>query len=104
MYADYTLKFTDADEADGVLFDEQTALNDDIVEIVKVPKYSAVDVIGQIYRCVGETTQTDDGVNYYTSEVVESVDGWHVNVRHAGEAPELEPYRVNPKTPVRVWA
>ena len=104
MYIDYTLKFADAAEADGVLFDEQTIVNDDIVEIVKVPKYAAVDVIGQIYRCVGKTIQTDDGVNYYTSDVAELVDGWHVNVRHAGEAPELAAYAVEVKTPVRVWA
>ncbi|CAB4151509.1 hypothetical protein UFOVP601_19 [uncultured Caudovirales phage] len=100
MYTDYTLKFADAAESDGVLFDEQTTVNDDIVEIVKVPKYSAVDVIGVIYKPTGKMLTTGEG------EVPEMapVEGWHANVRHKAEAPELEPYRVNPKTPVRVWA
>ena len=100
MYTDYTLKFADADEADGVLFDEQTTLNGDIVEIVKVPKYSAVDVIGVIYKPTGKMLTTDEG------EVEETapLEGWHVNVRHAGVAPELDAYAIKVKNPVRGWA
>ena len=100
MYTDYTLRFTDADEADGVLFDEQTTLNGDIVEIVKVPKYSAVDVIGVIYKPTGEMLTTDEG------EVPEMapVEGWHANVRHVDEAPELDSYKIEVKTPARMWA
>ena len=101
MYTDYTLKFTDADEADGVLFDEQTTLNGDIVEIVKVPKYSAVDVIGTIYKPTGKmlTVKGEELV-----QEMKPIDGWHVNVRHNTEAPELDIYVVVAKTPVRVWA
>lgn len=88
MYTDHTLKFADADEAQAVLFDGEQ------------PRYTAIDVIGQIYQPTGRMLTTDEG------EVAEmaAVNGWHVNVRHAGEAPELAAYAVEVKTPVRVWA
>lgn len=100
MYTDYTLKFADADEADGVLFNEQTTLNDDIVEIVKVPKYSAVDVIGVIYKPTGKMLTTDEG----EMPEMAPVEGWHANVRHKAEAPELDAYKIEVKTPARMWA
>jgi hypothetical protein len=88
MYHDFFLKFTDADEANEVLFDDER------------PKYAAIDVIGTIYKPTGEMIQTDEG------EVPEMkpVPGWHVNVRHTAEAPELEAYQVFPETPSRMWA
>jgi len=100
MYQDFMLRFADQAEADSVLFDEQTNVQDDIVETVKVPKYAAVDVIGVIYKPTGEMITTDEG------EVPEMapVEGWHVNVRHTADAPELEAYRVFPQSPVRGWA
>ena len=100
MYTDYHLKFTDQAEADAVLFTEQTNVQDDIVETVKVPKYAAVDVIGTIYKPTGNMLQTEEG------EVPEMapVEGWHANVRHTAEAPELAAYQVFPETPVRGWA
>jgi hypothetical protein len=100
MYTDYCLKFKDAAEADAVLFTEQTNVQGDVVETVKVPKYAAVDVIGVIYKPTGKMLQTDEG------EVPEMapVEGWHVNVRHTAEAPELDAYKVAPKAPVRGWA
>lgn len=101
MYNDYTLKFADADEADGVLFDEQTIVNDDIVEIIKVPKYSAVDVIGVIYKPTGKMLKVK---GEEPVPEMKPIDGWHVNVRHAGEAPELDNYKIEVKTPVRMWA
>lgn len=100
MYTDYTLKFANADEAAGVLFNEQTILNGDIVEIVKAPKYSAVDVIGTIYKPTGKMLTTDEG----QVDEMAPLAGWHVNVRHKDEAPELDEYRVFPNSPVRVWA
>jgi hypothetical protein len=104
MYFDIFLKFKDADEANEVLFTEQTNVQGDVIETVLVPKYAAVDVVGTIYKATGQTIQTQDGENYYTSEVMESVPGWHVNVRHTDEAPELEAYKVTPQNPVRGWA
>jgi hypothetical protein len=66
----------------------------------KVPKYQAIDVIGTIYKPTGEMITADEG------EVPEmaTVEGWHVNVRHKEEAPELDAYRIFPQSPVRGWA
>ena len=100
MYQDFMLRFKDAAEADAVLFDEQTNVQGDVVETVKVPKYAAIDVIGLIYKPTGEMITTDEG------EVPEmaAIPGWHVNVRHNAETPELAAYQVFPQAPVRGWA
>jgi hypothetical protein len=100
MYHDTFLKFADEAEANAALFTEQTNVQGDVVETVLVPKYAAVDVIGTIYKPTGQTIQTDEG------EVPEMapLDGWHVNVRHTDETPELAPYQVFPVTPARMWA
>jgi hypothetical protein len=100
MYTDYFLKFNDEAEANAALFTEQTNVQDDVVETVLVPRYAAIDVIGTIYKPTGEMIQTDEG------EVPEMapLEGWHVNVRHTDEAPELEAFRVFPATPSRMWA
>jgi hypothetical protein len=100
MYTDFFLKFNTPADADAVLFDEQTSVQGDVVETTKVPKYAAVDVIGTIYKPTGEMIQTDEG----EVPAMAPLDGWHVNVRHNAEAPELEAYRVFPATPSRVWA
>lgn len=88
MYNDFYLKFADEAEANGVLFDGET------------PRYTAIDIIGTIYKPTGNMIATDEG------EVPEMapIDGWHVNVRHMGEAPELDAYTVDVKTPARMWA
>ncbi len=101
MYQDYFLKFADQAEADSVLFTEQTTVNDDIVETFKVPKYAAIDVIGVIYKPTGKLLPSDDGD---AVEEMAPIDGWHVNVRHTDEAPELDAYKVEVKTPARMWA
>ena len=100
MYTDYHLKFTDQAEADAVLFTEQTNVQDDIVETVKVPRYAAVDVIGVIYKPTGKMLTTDEG----EMPEMAPLEGWHVNVRHTAEAPELDAYKVEVATPVRGWA
>lgn len=93
---DYHLRFDSEAAADQVLFDMQH----DGQGYNKVPRYQAVDVIGTIYKPTGIMLPTDEG------EVFEMapVEGWHANVRHSDEAPELEAYQVFPQTPVRVWA
>jgi hypothetical protein len=100
MYTDYCLRFKDAAEADAVLFTEQTNVQGDIVETVKVPRYAAVDVIGVIYKPTGNLLQIEEG------EVPEMapVKGWHANVRHTDEAPELVAHQIFPQSPVRGWA
>ena len=103
MYQDYFLKFKDAAEADSILFTEQTNVQGDVVETVKVPKYAAIDVIGTIYKPTGKVLPAPDGSGEAVDEMA-PIDGWHVNVRHTAEAPELDPYKVFPKQAVRGWA
>lgn len=64
------------------------------------PRYRAIDVIGILYRPTGKTIETPEGP---VAEMAASP-GWHVNVRHDDEAPELDIYRVHPRNPMRVWA
>jgi hypothetical protein len=103
MYTDYFLKFADQAQADAVLFTEQTNVDGDIVETVLVPKYAAVDVVGVIYKPTGNVLPAEDESGEAVDEMA-PIDGWHVNVRHTGEAPELEAFRVFPATPSRAWA
>lgn len=100
MYQDFMLRFADQAEADAVLFTEQTNVQDDIVETIKVPKYAAVDVIGVIWKPTGKMLTTEEG------EVPEMapVEGWHANVRHTAEATELAAHQIFPQSPVRCWA
>jgi hypothetical protein len=98
MYTDFFLKFTDEAEANEVLFTEQG----DVVETVLVPKYAAVDVVGTIYKPTGKMLKAKKGEEPMPE--MAPLDGWHVNVRHTAEAPELAPYQVFPATPSRMWA
>jgi hypothetical protein len=93
---DYFLKFEDEAVADAVLFD----MVHDGEGYTKRPRYAAIDVIGTIYEPTGKMTTTDEG----EAPEMAPIDGWHVNVRHTNEAPELEQYRVHPATPQRMWA
>ncbi len=100
MYTDYFLKFNDEAEANAALFTEQTNVQDDVVETVLVPKYAAIDVVGVLYAPTGKTIHNEE-LSY--AEMA-PIDGWHVNVRHTEEAPELDAYKVEVKTPSRMWA
>jgi hypothetical protein len=103
MYTDYFLKFADEAEANAALFTEQTNVEGDVVETVLVPKYAAVDVIGTIYKPTGNLLPAPDGSGDAVDEMA-PVPGWHANVRHTAEAPDLEAFRVFPQEPVRGWA
>lgn len=100
MYTDYFLKFADEAEAKSALFTEQTNVQGDTVETVLVPKYAALDVVGVIYKPTGKTLKTAEG----PVPEMKPLPGWHVNVRHTDEAPELDAYKVEVKTPSRAWA
>jgi hypothetical protein len=100
MYTDFFLRFADEAEANAALFTEQTNVQGDIVETVLVPKYAAVDIIGTIYKPTGKTLKTPEG----PVPEMKAVPGWHVNVRHTESAPELDAYKVEVKTPSRMWA
>ena len=103
MYHDTFLKFTDEAEANAALFSEQTNVQGDVVETVLVPKYAAVDVVGVIYKPTGNVLPAEDESGEAMDEMA-PIDGWHVNVRHTDEAPELDAYKVEVKTPARMWA
>jgi hypothetical protein len=103
MYTDFFLKFDSPAAADAVLYDEQTVVDGDTVETVKKAKYAAIDVIGTIYEPTGKMLPASDDSGDAVPEMA-AIPGWHVNVRHTSEAPELEQYRVHPATPHRMWA
>ena len=102
MYTDYFLKFADQAEADSILFEVQA---DAEGGEVKIPRYAAVDVIGTIYKPTGKVLPAPDGSGDAVDEMAAQA-GWHVNVRHTAEAPELDAYKVvpDPVTPARMWA
>lgn len=92
---DYMLKFADEAEAYSVLYDSST---DDEGNVTLTPKYLYMDIIGTIYK----PTPVDAPEDY----VPVAYSGFHVNVRHSGEATELDRFVVTPSpvTPLRVWA
>ena len=93
MFHDFFLKFSDEGTADAVLFEGE--------DEGKRAKYLAVDVIGTIYKPTGEMLLGEDG----EYPAMAPVPGWHANVRHTGEAPELDKYTmIQVDTPVRMWA
>ena len=103
---DYFLKFESQSQAQSVLFEETTEVQGgeqgDVVETVYRPKYDNIDVIGTITRAVSTADMTE-GTD--PAEVtLETLAGWHVNVRHSGDAQELSAFVVEPKNPIRVWA
>jgi hypothetical protein len=102
MYHDTFLRFTDEAEANEVLFDEQTVADGDVVETVKVPKYAAIDVIGVIYKPTGKMLKAKKGEE--PAPEMKPLPGWHANVRHNAETPELAAYAVQPQQPTRGWA
>jgi hypothetical protein len=103
MYFDFFLKFNDEAEANAALFTEQTNVQDNVVETVLVSKYAAVDVVGTIYKATGNVLPAEDESGEAVDEMA-PINGWHVNVRHSQEAPELDAYKVDVKTPARMWA
>lgn len=98
---DYFLKFQTEAAANAVLCSEQTTLQDDVVEIVKVSNFPqhSIDVIGVIYKPTGKLLTSEEG----SFDEMAPVDGWHVNVRGPEDA-TLAKYHVQVSTPVRGWA
>jgi hypothetical protein len=106
MYIDYFLKFESEAQAKAVLFSVVGAVEADpengveAQEGYELTKYPAVDMIGVIYKPTGQFVNTTEGD---VPEMI-ALAGFHANVRTKDEAPELEPYRVYPVTPSRMWA
>jgi len=97
---DLYLKFTDEAAATAVLYtQEPTAWDEEGNVTATEPRanYANISTIGIIYK---PTSETDAEGN----PVMAALDGWHVNVRVAGEdATALEAFAVTPTLPVRVW-
>jgi hypothetical protein len=100
---DLYLSFPDEAAAKAVLFtQEPTEWDEEGNATAFEPRqsYANIDTIGIIYKPTGETLQGEDG----PYPEMAPIEGWHVNVRLVGEdAAALEPFVVEPKTPVRVW-
>ena len=109
---DKYLAFPDEAAAKAVLYRIEGAVEADpeqgieAVEGYEVANYANIDTIGIIYKPTGEMVTSDDGEgNVVSSPEMAPIEGWHINVRLVdGEDGEpLEPFVVQPKTPVRVW-
>jgi hypothetical protein len=104
---DKYLAFASESEANNVLYTlEPTEWDNSGEEPVPTaweprPNYANIDTIGIIYKPTGEMLQGEDG----EYPEMAPIEGWHVNIRLVdGEDGEpLEPFVVQPKTPVRVW-
>jgi hypothetical protein len=100
---DLYLAFTDEAAANAVLFtQEPTEWDEEGNATAFEPRqcYANIDTIGIIYKPTGETLQGEDG----PYPEMAPIEGWHVNVRLVNEdAAALEPFVVEPNTPVRVW-
>jgi hypothetical protein len=62
-----------------------------------------VDVVGVIYKPTGNVLPAEDESGDAVDEMA-PIAGFHANVRHTAEAPELAAYQVFPETPSRMWA
>lgn len=108
---DLFLRFADADAANaallaaGLLTETQALLDADgniLQPAGYAPVNATIDTIGIIYKPTGNTIATDMG----EQPEMAPLDGWHVNVRLAGEqeTPDsLVASQVFPANPVRVW-
>lgn len=110
MNFDYYLKFTDEAQTNSVLYTKvPTAWSDSVsddkppvaTEWMDKPNYDNIDTIGTIYNPTGAVTVSEDGMEV---PVMVALEGYHVNVRHKEQAPELDAYAVTPTNPRRVWA
>ena len=107
MFTDLYLKFTDQTEADSVLYTEvpvewdRTDPDDPIpVKWERQQNYRNTDILPKV---VLTPATFDDEGNELTPPIYD--EGYFVNVRLVGEdGSSLEPFRVEPETPQRVWA
>jgi len=100
MYTDLYLKFTDEAQATEYLYTQvPTEFNEEGEPItwVSQPNFANIDTIGIIYEPM------PDPMPEPPPEPV-AMEGWHVNVRLIGEdGSALEPFKVEPEHPRRVW-
>lgn len=100
--SDLFLKFANEAQAISVLYTqhaEATAEDGTVVtEAYTTPNFVNIDTVGVILKPTGE-------LDAEGNPVMETLEGWHVNVRVAAgeDAASLEAYAVVPKNPVRIW-
>jgi hypothetical protein len=99
MFIDYMLKFETKEEAETVLM--EIGLLQEVEGVVMPAFGSNVDIIGTIWKPDGTSTTTEEG---FSLPNMVALDGYHINVRAASEIQALDPYKVTPATPYRVWA
>ncbi len=99
MFIDYMLKFETKEEAETVLM--EIGLLQEVEGVVMPAFGSNVDIIGTIWKPDGTSTTTEEG---FPLPNMVTLDGYHINVRAASEIQALDPYKVTPATPYRVWA
>jgi hypothetical protein len=100
---DYYLKFANQAEAEDVLSNLSflAEVENEDESVVLVPTgLASIDFIGVIHKPTGAMLKDEEG-NEYPEVVV--IDGYHVNVRADEEIPVLNTYKIEPKTPTRVW-
>ena len=99
---DFYLKFADEAEAVSILYTVTPEVLDDEGNVTQQastqPNYRNIDVLGTIYE------RAPDPLPDPYEPV--PVAGWHVNVRllSGEDAAPLEPFKVIPTQPRRVWA
>jgi hypothetical protein len=101
---DLFLKFESEAQANSVLYTQVPtafAESGEAIEHESRPNHRNIDTIGIIYKPTGEMLQGEDG----PYPEMAPIEGWHVNVRlvDGEDGAALEPFVVEPKTPVRVW-
>ena len=107
MFTDYYLKFADKAEADSVLYTEVPVEWDNSDPENPVPtkwereqNFRNTDILPKVVLTPATFNEEGDEL---TPAVYE--EGYFVNLRLVGEdGSSLEPFRVEPETPQRVWA
>lgn len=99
---DLFLKFADEAQATSVLYTQHPEVTTEegtvVTEAYSTPNFVNIDTVGVITKPTGE-------LDVEGNPVMETLEGWHVNIRlAAGEDNSiLETYKVVPKNPIRVW-
>jgi hypothetical protein len=102
MYTDFYLKFADQAEADSILYTVTPSIQIEGVlttDAEITPNYQNIDTLGILY--VEQPIPDPENPPKPIPE-----DGWYVNIRLVeGEYPTpLEPFKVEPVVPRRIWA
>jgi len=93
---------TTVDEETG----EETTTNVGDPYLVSNTSDYAIDVVGTLHEATGNTLTDDEGMEY---PEMQSMTGWHVNIRLTGDAMRDTAeavdttHGVTPESPMRVW-